>query len=81
MFSCSCVKVAFCFAVINSVAAITLKTINDARAELLDSTSLKRKFLTILDGDLKTIFNLQHGKVFSIYVWTIQTFTCLINRC
>ena len=34
MFSCSNVKMSFCFAVTNSVAAITLETINDARAEL-----------------------------------------------
>ena len=33
MFRCSDVKMAFCFAIINSVAAIPLKTINDARVE------------------------------------------------
>ena len=33
MFSCSDVKMVFCFAIINSVVAITLKTINNARAE------------------------------------------------
>ena len=41
MFSYSDVKMAFCFAVINSVAGIALETINDARAEFLGSTSLK----------------------------------------
>ena len=41
MFSYSNVKITFCFAVINSVAAITVKTIKDARAELFRSTSLK----------------------------------------
>ena len=35
MFSSSDVKVASCFVVINSVAAITLKTVNNARVEFL----------------------------------------------
>ena len=33
IFSCSDVKMAFCFAAINNAAPITLKTVNDARAE------------------------------------------------
>ena len=33
MFICSNVKMAFCFVVINSVLAVTRKTINDVRAE------------------------------------------------
>ena len=41
MFSCSDIKMAFCFAVINNVAAITLKAISDARADFLGSISLK----------------------------------------
>ena len=57
---------AFCFAVIGRVAAITLKTISDARAEFLGSTFSKWKWLTILDGDLKITFNLQYGKVVSV---------------
>ena len=32
----------------------------------LESTFLKRKRLTILDGDLKMTFNWQYGKVLSI---------------
>ena len=38
MLSCSDVKLVFCFALINSVAAITPKTINDARAEFSQSS-------------------------------------------
>ena len=55
----------FCFAVINSVAAITLKTIMPEQS-FLGSTSLKWPWLTILDGDLKMAYNLQYGKVLSI---------------
>ena len=33
MSNCSDLKVEFCFAVTNSIVAITLKTVNDARAE------------------------------------------------
>ena len=36
---------AFCFAVINSVGAITLKTINDARAEFFKKHICKRKMI------------------------------------
>ena len=43
MFSCPDVKMAFCFAVINNVATITLKTINDARAEFLRKHIFKMK--------------------------------------
>ena len=43
MFSCSDVKMAFFFAVINRVAAITLKTINNARAELFRKHIFKMK--------------------------------------
>ena len=43
MFSCPDVKMAFCFAIINSVAAITLKTINDARAEFFGKHIIKMK--------------------------------------
>ena len=43
MFSCSEVKIAFCFAVINSVANITLKTINDSRAEFFRKHIFKMK--------------------------------------
>ena len=45
MFRCSDVKMAFCFAIINSVAAITLKTINDARAEFFGKHILKMKMV------------------------------------
>ena len=54
----------FCFAVINSVAAITLKTIMPEQS-FLGGTSLKWPWLTILDGDLKMAYNLQYGKVLS----------------
>ena len=37
------VKVAFCFAVINSVAAITLKTINNAKANFFRKYVFKMK--------------------------------------
>ena len=43
MFSCSDIKMAFCFAVINSVATITLKTINDANAGLFRKDIFKMK--------------------------------------
>ena len=66
MFSCSDVKMAFCLAIINSVAAITLKTMNDARAEFFGKHILKMKMVRISEGDLKMTFNLQHGKVLSI---------------
>ena len=52
MFSWSDVK-AFCLAVTNSVEAITLKTKSNTRG----STSLKRKLLTILDGDFENGFS------------------------
>ena len=42
MLSCSDVKLVFCFAVINSVAAITPKTINDARAEFSFTHSFRQ---------------------------------------
>ena len=45
MFRCSDVKMAFCFAIINSVAAITLKTINDARAKFFGKHILKMKMV------------------------------------
>ena len=45
MFSCSDVKMAFCCAIINSIAAITLKTINDARAEFFGKHILKMKMV------------------------------------
>ena len=54
---------AFCFAIINSAAAITLKIINDARAEFFGKHILK---FTILEGDLKMTFNLHYVKVLSI---------------
>ena len=41
MFNCSDVKQEFCFAVINSVAAITLKTINDFRVEFFRKHTVK----------------------------------------
>ena len=56
MFSWSDVK-AFCLAVINSVAAITLKTKSNTRAYLVKSISLKRKWLTILDGNFENGFS------------------------
>ena len=43
MFSCSDVKMVFCFAIINSVVAITLKTINNARAEFFGKHIHKMK--------------------------------------
>ena len=43
--SCSDVKMAFCFAVISSVAAITLKSINDARAEFFKKHIFKMKMI------------------------------------
>ena len=45
MFSCSHVKMAFCFAIINSVAAITLITIDDSRAEFFGKQILKMKMV------------------------------------
>ena len=43
--SAAYVKMAFCFAIINSMAAITLKTINDARAEFFGKHILKMKMV------------------------------------
>ena len=45
MFICSDVKLAFCFAVINIVAAVTLKTISDARAEFFRKHIFKMKMV------------------------------------
>ena len=45
MFSCSEVKLEFSLAVINSVVAITLKTINDARAEIFRKHTFKMKMV------------------------------------
>ena len=43
MFSCPDVKMVFCFAIINRIAAITLETINNARAEFFGKYILKMK--------------------------------------
>ena len=45
MFSCSDVKVAFCFAVINSVAAIALKNYKRCQAEFFRKHILKIKMV------------------------------------
>ena len=45
MFSCSEVKLEFSLAVINSVVAITLKTINDATAEIFRKNTFKMKMV------------------------------------
>ena len=45
MFRCFDVKMVFCFAIINSFAAIKLKTINDARAEFFGEHILKMKMV------------------------------------
>ena len=45
MFSCSDVKMAFCFAVINSVAALILKAINDDRAKFFRGHIFKMKMI------------------------------------
>ena len=66
MFTCSDVKMAFYFTIINSAAAITLKTINNTKAEFFINTSLIWKWLAILDGDLKITFKLQYGKNFTV---------------
>ena len=56
---------AFCFAAINSVAAIKhLKLQTMPEQSFLRSTSLEQKRLTILDGDLKMTFNLRMVKFF-----------------
>ena len=71
---------AFCFAIINSAAAITLKIINDARAEFFGKHILK---FTILEGDLKMTFNLHYVKVLSIAFcsrfWISNDFLSRIN--
>ena len=56
MFSCSDVKVAFCFAVINSVAAITLKTMNNARAEFFKKHISKMKMVDSFSWRLENGF-------------------------
>ena len=45
MFSCSDVKMVFRFTMINSVAAITLKTIKNARAEFFKKHIFKMKMV------------------------------------
>ena len=50
----------FCFARTNSNAAVTLKTINNARAEFLGSTSLKRNRLITFAADLQMFFDLKY---------------------
>ena len=45
MFSCCDVKMVFCFAIINSVATITLEIINNARAEFFGKHILKMKMV------------------------------------
>ena len=45
MFSCSDVKAEFCFALINSAAAIRIKTINNARAEFFRKPIFKMKMV------------------------------------
>ena len=45
MFSCSNIKMALCFAVINSVAAITLKAINNARAKFFTKHIFKMEIV------------------------------------
>ena len=52
IFSCFDLKMAFCFAVINSVAAITLKTINDARAEFF-----RAEFFAVSRFELSQLLN------------------------
>ena len=45
MFSSCDVKMEFCFALIDSVAAITLKTINDARAKFSSEHIFEMKII------------------------------------
>ena len=66
MFSCSDVKVAFQFAVINSTAANTLKTLKDVRVEFFRKHIFQMEVVDKLDGDLKMTFNSQYGKILSI---------------
>ena len=65
MFSCSDVKVAF-FAVINSVAAITLKTTDAATAEFVRYHIIKIKLVGNFRWRFEMIFNLQYGKILSM---------------
>ena len=66
MFSCSEVKMVFCFAVRNNVTAFTLNTIKGARAEFFREHIFQMKVDVSLDGDLKRTFNWQYGKVLSV---------------
>ena len=54
-----------CFAAINSVAVIILKTINNTRADFFRK-HIFEKWYTNLDGVLKITFNLQYGKVLPV---------------
>ena len=65
MFSCSDVKVAF-FAVINSVAAITLKTTDSATAEFARYHIFKIKLVGNFRWRFEMIVNLQYGKILSM---------------
>ena len=65
MFSCSDVKVAF-FAVINSVAAITLKTTDAATAEFVRYHIIKIKLVGNFRWRFEMIVNLQYGKILSM---------------
>ena len=59
MFNCSDVKVQFCFAIINSVAAITLKTINIASVEFLRKYIFKMKMVDNFRWRVEMTFNFQ----------------------
>ena len=67
MFNCSDVNMTFCYAVADSVAAIRLKTISDAKADFFTRHIFKMKIV----GDFRWWFendngDLQYGKVLSI---------------
>ena len=61
MFGCPDIKITFSFAVINSIAAITLETINNTSAEFFWDSN----WLGALAGNFKKSFNLQNGNVIS----------------
>ena len=59
MSNCSDPKVEYCFAVTNGIVAITLKTINDARAEFFRKHIFKMK----MAGNFKRRFKNDYGEV------------------
>lgn len=60
------VETTFCSAVINNIENITVKTINSTRAQFFGKFIFKTKLVDNLAANLKMLFTLQYGYVFTI---------------